>query len=85
LFDFGNMINANENPIDALTVMSPYILQVHMKGVKKVTINEELEQVVGVPEGEGELPQMSMLIKLLLLGEIGTTSKILWIGTSGRI
>jgi len=68
LFDFGNMINANENPIDALTVMSPYISQVHMKGVKKVKINGGLGQV-GVPQGEGDLPQMRMLLNLLLLGE----------------
>ena len=33
LFDFGNMINANEEPLDALKIMSPYISQVHLKGV----------------------------------------------------
>ncbi|MBR9704111.1 TIM barrel protein [Candidatus Pacearchaeota archaeon] len=68
LFDFGNMVNANENPMDALTVMSPYISQVHMKGVKKVKIKEGFKQI-GVPEGEGDLPQMRMLFTLLLLGE----------------
>lgn len=68
LFDFGNMINANENPMDALTVMLPYISQVHMKGVKKVKIKEGFKHI-GVPEGEGDLPQMRMLFTLLLLGE----------------
>jgi len=61
------MVNANENPMDALTVMSPYISQVHMKGVKKLKIKEGFEQI-GVPEGEGDLPQMRMLFTLLLLG-----------------
>ncbi len=68
LFDFGNMINVGENPLDALTVMSPYISQVHMKGAKKVKIKEGFKQI-GVPEGEGDLPQMRMLSTLLLLGE----------------
>ncbi len=68
LFDFGNMINADENPMDALTVMSPYICQVHMKGIKKVKIKEGFEQI-GVPEGEGDIPQMRMLFTLLLLGK----------------
>lgn len=68
LFDFGNMINADENPLDALTVMSPYISQVHLKGVKKVKIKKGFGQI-GVPEGEGDLPQMRLLFNLLLLGE----------------
>ena len=36
LFDLGNMINANENPLDALINMSSHIKLAHMKGVKKV-------------------------------------------------
>ncbi len=31
LFDFANMINANEHPIDALKTMAPHITQVHIK------------------------------------------------------
>lgn len=68
LFDFGNMINADENPMDALRTMAPYIHQVHLKGVKKIRTGEGYEQV-GVPEGEGDLPQMMLLFKLLLLGD----------------
>lgn len=68
LFDFGNMITANENPLDALRIMSPYIHQVHMKGVKKIRIKGGDEQI-GVPQGEGDLPQIRMLFNLLLLGE----------------
>lgn len=68
LFDFGNMINANENPIDALKITSPYVSLVHMKGVKKIRIKEGYGQI-GVLEGEDDLPQMRMLFTLLLLGE----------------
>ncbi|WP_457553101.1 sugar phosphate isomerase/epimerase family protein, partial [Desulfobacula sp.] len=32
LFDFGNMINADEEPLSALQTMAPYIRQVHLKG-----------------------------------------------------
>ena len=68
LFDFGNMINANEDPLDALKTMSPYIHQAHLKGIRKKRINNGYGQV-GVPEAEGDLPQMKMLFQLLLLGE----------------
>ncbi|MCH8067153.1 MAG: TIM barrel protein [Nanoarchaeota archaeon] len=68
LFDFGNMINANENPLNALTVMSPYISQVHIKSVKKIKMKKGYGKI-GVPEGEGDLPQMRMLFNLLLLGK----------------
>jgi sugar phosphate isomerase/epimerase len=67
LFDFGNMINANEEPLDALDVMSPYIAQAHMKGIKRVRIKEGWGQV-GVLQGEDDLPQTRMLFTLLLLG-----------------
>jgi len=68
MFDFGNMINANENPLNALKVMAPHISQVHMKGVKRIRLKRGYEQI-GVLEGEGDLPQMRMLFTLLLLGE----------------
>jgi len=68
LFDYGNMVNVDENPLDALKIMSPYISQVHLKGVKKIKLKKGYEQI-GVREGEGDLPQMRMLFTLLLLGE----------------
>lgn len=68
LFDYGNMINANENPLDAFKIMSPYITQVHMKGIKKIKLKKGYEQI-GVLEGEGDLPQMNLLFNLLLLGK----------------
>lgn len=67
LFDFGNMVNADEMPLKALEVMSPYIRQVHMKGVCIVKKKFGYGQV-GVPQGKGDLPQREMLSRLLLLG-----------------
>jgi len=67
MFDFGNMINAGEDPIDALKITSPHVSLVHMKGVKKVKIKKGSGQM-GVLEGEDDLPQMRMLFTLLLLG-----------------
>ena len=37
LFDFGNMINANEKPLEALKTMSPYITHVHIKDVRVIS------------------------------------------------
>ncbi len=36
LFDFGNMINACEQPLQALANLAPHIRQVHLKGVRVV-------------------------------------------------
>lgn len=68
LFDFGNMVDADEDPIDALKTMSPYITHVHMKGVNKDILKRGYGQM-GVLEGEDELPQAMMLFDLLLLGK----------------
>ena len=68
LFDFGNMINANEEPLDALKIMSPYISQVHLKGVKKKKKGSGYGQV-GIRSARGNFPHKDMLYNLLLLGE----------------
>jgi sugar phosphate isomerase/epimerase len=68
LFDFGNMINANENPLDALINMSAHINSAHMKGVKKVKKGMGIEHE-GVEQGKGDLPQIRILFELLLLGK----------------
>ncbi|MCZ6678609.1 MAG: TIM barrel protein [Candidatus Poribacteria bacterium] len=70
LFDFGNMINANEEPLPALQDMSPYIQQVHLKGVRRVQNEEKTGySQVGVRQGKGDLPQMKMIFDNLLLGD----------------
>jgi len=68
LFDFGNMVNAGEQPLDALKVMSPYIHQVHIKDIKIEPDRSGYKQI-GVEQGTGDLPVMQMLAELILLGE----------------
>jgi len=68
LFDFGNMINANERPLSALKTMSPYIRHAHVKDVRIIQKNSGFAQQ-GVPDGEGDLPQPRMLFDLLMLGD----------------
>ncbi|MDH4584857.1 xylose isomerase [Pseudomonas sp. BN415] len=70
LFDFGNMINACEQPLPALQALSPYIRQVHLKGVRIVPEQNGFGHY-GVLHGsrEDDLPGARMLFELLMLGE----------------
>ncbi|WP_449429913.1 sugar phosphate isomerase/epimerase family protein [Pseudomonas putida] len=70
LFDFGNMINACEQPLAALEKLAPHIRQVHMKGVRVVPEQNGFGHY-GVLQGSAEdhLPGARMLFELLLLGE----------------
>jgi len=68
LFDFANMVNAGEQPLDALKIMSPYIRHVHIKDVKIEPDRAGYKQI-GVEQGTGDLPIMQILAELILLGE----------------
>ncbi|GLZ88569.1 hypothetical protein Pres01_46200 [Metapseudomonas resinovorans] len=70
LFDFGNMINACEQPLPALAHLAPYIRQVHLKGVRVVPEQNGFGHY-GVLQGgaDDQLPGARMLLELLLLGE----------------
>ncbi len=70
LFDFGNMINACEQPLDALMTLAPYIRQVHLKGVRVVPEDHGFGHY-GVLHGRNtdELPSPRLLFELLMLGE----------------
>jgi hypothetical protein len=70
LFDFGNMLNAAEEPLDALAALAPYIRQVHVKGARRLAEDGGYAQL-GVLQGgpEDELPAARMLFELLLLGD----------------
>lgn len=70
LFDFGNMINACEQPLPALANLAPFIRQVHLKGVRVVPEANGFGHY-GVLQGsaEDQLPGARMLLELLLLGE----------------
>lgn len=68
LFDFGNMINAAELPMEALADMQNYITQVH---IKDAVILEEGDGFghKACRSGEGNLPFKDMLRALICLGE----------------
>jgi len=70
LFDFGNMINACEQPLEALSNLAPHIRQVHLKGVRVVPEDQGFGHY-GVLQGsaEDDLPSPRMLFELLMLGE----------------
>ncbi len=70
LFDFGNMINANEQPLPALRAMAPFIRQVHLKGVRIVPQGRGTGHC-GVLQGsaEDDMPSPRMFYELLMLGE----------------
>ncbi|PXW40536.1 sugar phosphate isomerase/epimerase [Klebsiella oxytoca] len=68
LFDFGNMINANEQPLAALEVMSPLITQVHIKDARIIKEGKGWGHEA-CRSGYGDLPMKEMLRRLLLLGE----------------
>jgi sugar phosphate isomerase/epimerase len=68
LFDFGNMINAHETPLAALSRQAPFVTEVHIK------------DAIALPDrtgwahracatGQGHLPMRAMLVELLLLGQ----------------
>jgi sugar phosphate isomerase/epimerase len=50
LFDFGNMLNAGEEPLDALATLAPYIRQVHVKGARRLAEDGGYAQL-GVLQG----------------------------------
>lgn len=70
LFDFGNMINACEQPLAALHNLAAHIRQVHLKGVRIVPEQNGFGHY-GVLQGsaEDDLPSPRMLYELLMLGE----------------
>ena len=70
LFDFGNMINAGERPLDALSALAPHILQAHLKGVHIITEDGGTgHRGVLMGSAEDDLPGPRMLFDLLMLGE----------------
>ncbi|MBV8043540.1 TIM barrel protein [Pluralibacter sp.] len=68
LFDFANMINANEQPQAALETMSPCITQVHIKDALIVQDNGGLGHKACV-SGQGDMPFKALLTSLICLGD----------------
>ncbi|EPX4273242.1 hypothetical protein ACW0LU_004575, partial [Shigella flexneri] len=68
LFDFANMINANEHPIDALKTMAPHITQVHIKDALIVKEQGGLGHKACI-SGQGDMPFKALLTHLICLGD----------------
>lgn len=68
LFDFGNMINADEMPLPALAAQAPYITEVHIKDCL-IQPDRGGWAHLACLSGEGHLPMEAMLVELLLLGD----------------
>ncbi|MDT8326652.1 MAG: sugar phosphate isomerase/epimerase [Roseovarius sp.] len=68
LFDFGNMINAHERPLEALRRQAAHITEVHIKDCFVVPDRGGWAQM-GCVSGTGHIPFADLLVGLLLLGE----------------
>ncbi|NOX14640.1 MAG: sugar phosphate isomerase/epimerase [Epsilonproteobacteria bacterium] len=68
MFDYGNMINAYEKPLEALQIMAPLVKHVHIKGVKILKEGKGFGHI-GVREGDDDLPHAKLMFDLLMLGD----------------
>ncbi|MDN0083252.1 TIM barrel protein [Crenobacter sp. SG2305] len=68
LFDFANMINANEAPLPALEAMAAYVTEVHIKDARIVAEAGGFGHLA-CRSGQGDLPFRALLTCLLCLGE----------------
>ena len=68
LFDFGNMINAWETPMQALEIQAPHITEVHVKDALALPDRGGWAHRACLSD-TGHLPMRAMLIRLLLLGQ----------------
>lgn len=68
LFDFANMINANEEPSLALRAMAPHVTQVHIKDARITREARGLGHQACI-SGQGEMPMRQLLTELICLGE----------------
>lgn len=68
LFDTGNMVNAGEQPIEALEIQSSWITEVHLKDIRMMEDRGGMAQL-GCRSGTGDLPLPRLIAMLLMLGE----------------
>lgn len=68
MFDFTNMINAYERPLDALQTMAKHITDVHIKDAVILEDSGGWAQRC-CRSGDGDIPQARLLMELLCLGE----------------
>ncbi len=70
LFDFGNMVNAGEMPLEALKHQAPWVSEVHVKDCLVLPDRGGWAHRA-CRSGEGHLPMQALLVELLLLGAEG--------------
>lgn len=68
LFDFANMVNAYERPLDALARQASHITEVHVKDCL-IQPDRGGWAHLACASGQGHLPIHAMLVELLLLGD----------------
>ncbi|WP_114986734.1 sugar phosphate isomerase/epimerase family protein [Pragia fontium] len=68
LFDFANMINANEEPLDALDDMKDWVTQVHIKDALIIPEGNGKGHKA-CASGTGDMPFKQLLTKLICLGD----------------
>lgn len=68
LFDFGNMVNAGEPPLEALARQAPFLREVHVKDCLVLPDRGGWAHRACL-SGEGHLPMAALMVELLLLGE----------------
>lgn len=67
LFDFANMLNAGERPLEALRVQAPFVTEVHLKDAYELPDRGGWAQL-GCKTGHGDIPIARLLFELLMLG-----------------
>ena len=67
LFDFANMVNAYERPLDALARQARHVTEVHVKDCL-IQADRGGWAHLACASGHGHLPMHAMLVELLLLG-----------------
>lgn len=67
LFDFGNMVNAGETPLQALQTQAPWLREAHVKDCHVLPDRGGWAHRA-CRSGEGDLPMQALLVELLLLG-----------------
>ncbi len=68
LFDFGNMFNANELPLEAFDKMKDNLTQVHMKDAVRIPEGKGFGHEASL-SGNGEVPFKTLLKQLICLGD----------------
>ena len=68
LFDFANMVNAGEMPLQALATMAPHVTDVHIKDAHILPDRGGMAHRA-CATGQGDIPLAALMARLLVLGD----------------